>query len=361
MAQYIPGESFGGRLGTALGTGIGSGLQNLAQQKVEELSQRRLQARRGAFWEQLGLPPSVGSLDPGVQKALLDRLEGIGLPQQPTGLQAIQQQATPQKQQELPQITQGIEQVAQAVSDQSKTGSDGIKIGPNQAERRFRQQQELGERKLKFAEEKTKRQEETNLRKEQRIEQQDIDKETAPYYEEVTKGYKAAKQGNKRLDKINGLLEKGNLGIPIINSFLNTIKEGIFGPHGPKLNLDFLKTADAQELEKLVADFLPEAKDFFPGRITDKDLVAFFARLPELTKSGAGNKRVVRSLKAANDEKILRKELADQIIQENNGRRPRNLDQLVEQRGKEQFDKLYEEFVNAAPIPEVFLGGIARY
>lgn len=370
MAQILPGESIGGRIGSALGTGIGSGLQNLATMKMKELARRQI--TQGLQAPTLGFTPAEAQLLSGLDTTSINQIlkQQLARPQQEAYAQAINailgggQQPTTQQQAEQsvfqPELPPtGAQQYSTLPTTQTQKPLSLKGLTEQQATNLAKLS--ASERKIKLEEQKAAREEARHKRKEDYLIQKDIDTETHPYYEKVTKEAEGAEQTNKKLTRIEKLINEGNLGIPVINSFLTAFKEGIVGPHGPKLNLDFLKTADAQEIEKLVADFLPEAKDFFPGRITDKDLAAFFARLPELTKSRAGNLRVVQSIRAANQEKILRKELADKIIEENDGRRPRNIDRLVEQRGKEQFDKLYQEFINLPLIPEKFLGGILRY
>lgn len=90
--------SFGQTIGSALGTGLGSGLQALANMKLQQLQQQQGAQR----WQQAvpGLPSGLAQLiagsPEGVQKSLLDRLEGLqfggGQPQGQVQQQPIAQQ-----------------------------------------------------------------------------------------------------------------------------------------------------------------------------------------------------------------------------------------------------------------------------
>lgn len=369
--QILPQEeTLGSKLGTALGSGINQGLQNLAQMKMQELAKRNVS--RGLQSPILNFSPEEAQMLSNLDSASLNQIikQRLAQPQQESYAQAINALLGGNQQPMENQINTGSQnqQTQQQTDLQNQLFGQQATTTKTPSLKGLTEQQatnlaklSASERKLQLEKDKAAKKELRDMRKEERDIQKDIDTETKPFYDEITKGAKSAEQTNKKLSRMEKLINEGKLGVPIINTVLSTFKEGAFGTFGPKINLDFLKTADAQEFEKLVADFLPEVKDFFPGRVTNQDLTAFFARLPELTKSKAGNLRLINSLKAANAEKLLRKQLTDQIIEQNNGRRPRNLDQLVEKAGKAEFDKLYKEFINAPRILEDFGGGIIKY
>ncbi len=369
--QILPQEeTLGSKLGTALGSGINQGLQNLAQMKMQELAKRNVS--RGLQSPILNFSPDEAQMLSNLDSASLNQIikQRLAQPQQESYAQAINALLGGNQQPMENQINTGSQnqQTQQQTDLQNQLFGQQATTTKTPSLKGLTEQQatnlaklSASERKLQLEKDKAAKKELRDMRKEERDIQKDIDTETKPFYDEITKGAKSAEQTNKKLSRMEKLINEGKLGVPIINTVLSTFKEGAFGTFGPKINLDFLKTADAQEFEKLVADFLPEVKDFFPGRVTNQDLTAFFARLPELTKSKAGNLRLINSLKAANAEKLLRKQLTDQIIEQNNGRRPRNLDQLVEKAGKAEFDKLYKEFINAPRILEDFGGGIIKY
>ncbi len=188
-----------------------------------------------------------------------------------------------------------------------------------------------------------------------------VDKETLPVYEKVNKEAKSSKDNNTRLNRIEELNEKGNLGIPILNSVLKTISKGVFGA---SLDVTGLMTADAQELDKLSSDFIKSAKDLFGARLTDADLSAFMKTIPNLSQTKEGRSRVIKNLKVFNTAASLRKHAMDEIIKERGGTRPRDLESLIEQRVGPQLDALSETFASSpteSKAPNNILGDIANF
>ncbi len=78
-----PLRSLGSSIGSSIGAGLGSGLQQLAQQKLDQFSQRQQIERGSQFWQGLGLPKELAvqfaQAPESVQKSLLDRLEGVNI------------------------------------------------------------------------------------------------------------------------------------------------------------------------------------------------------------------------------------------------------------------------------------------
>jgi hypothetical protein len=117
------------------GTGLGQGLAYLAQSKLDQLTKSHDIKQKGKFWQQIGLP-GMEYQPEGVQKSILDRLEGFSL----GGQQQTQQ---PQMLDQLLGKQEGfnpaeLEQaLAQYQEPQQQQG--GLTIGPNPMERRHRE------------------------------------------------------------------------------------------------------------------------------------------------------------------------------------------------------------------------------
>ncbi len=178
-------------------------------------------------------------------------------------------------------------------------------------------------------------------RKFQIAEQRDIDKETKPFFEKITKESREAKKNDMRLNRMEELVRKGNLAGPLLSSVLETASKGIFG-FG--VDLTGLINADSQEFNKLSKDFLKGAKEIFGSRITDYDAKAFLATVPSLLQSDEGKMRVINNLRIFNDASAVERQAMEQVITENDGRRPRNIESLVDQRSKEILDNLADQF-----------------
>lgn len=186
---------------------------------------------------------------------------------------------------------------------------------------------------------KAHREKETDI---SRREQHRVDKETEPYYKKLTTEAKGAKEANRRLGRMEELVDKGNLPHPLLNSFIKTIGHGVWGIG---FDLDVLAGADAAEFKQLSNEFIEGAKAIFGNRITDNDLKAFMATIPDLSQSDAGKKRIIHNMRQANEAKFIKKQAADQIIRENGGKRPADIEMLVDKRTEKQLDDLAERFI----------------
>jgi hypothetical protein len=73
-------------------------------------------------------------------------------------------------------------------------------------------------------------------------------------------------------------------------------------------------------------------------------LKTFLKTVPNLSQTDEGKKRVINNLRRFNDIAILKREAANQVISENGGRRPRNFEELVDNKIEKQVDKIAQEF-----------------
>ena len=195
------------------------------------------------------------------------------------------------------------------------------------------------------------RKEERDLRKEsleerkfEHTQRKEIDKETLPIYKEINDKAKAARDSNTRLGRMEQLINKGNLTktafyngikalgkIPGVGGYIESIAESFLSP-------------DTQEFEKLSTDFIKDAKQFFGNRITQQEVAMFLKTVPNLSQTNAGKHRVIRNMRIFNEAASLRKKVMDDLIRENNGKRPANLESLVEQVAEPRLNALAEEF-----------------
>jgi hypothetical protein len=170
-------------------------------------------------------------------------------------------------------------------------------------------------------------------------------KETKKFYDTTNGEAKAALNNNLRLNRMEQLIDRADLNSPSTVSFVRTLgKIPWFG-----VDLSSLLTADTQEFEKISKDFLKDAKAIFGSRITDVDLQNFLKTVPDLIQSDEGKLAVIRDLKLMNDGALVRSQAMNQIIRENGGNRPRDLEELVSIRTKPQLDALSEEFIRGEP------------
>lgn len=305
----------GSTLQPRLGTGLGSGIQQLTQSNLD-----RLLGRNNYFQQNMN--------------ELLKDL-GVTSQQKPTSLM------TPEYTSTAPVNAKDIQELKKKSTTQipaltAKEQQEKIKLEA--------QQEKLNKQQIK----------------EERTEQHLINKETKPFYDEISNDASAAKNNIKRLDRMEKISKEGYLGMPVFNSFLRMVSKGIFGLG---IDLSSLMTADAQEFDKLSADFIRDAKKIFGNKITDADLNAFLRTVPTLSQSREGQLRIMHNMRQANKAAELKHKIMSDIIKENNGKRPANLQLLVEERAEPELNKLTEEFERTRPVdmrPTSIAGNIPR-
>jgi chemotaxis protein histidine kinase CheA len=257
---------------------------------------------------------------------------------QPTGeQQAILQAQAQEAQRAEPTLKQQIEQVRN-----QKRALAVANLPVNQAIA-LHQQLENKEKELR-REAREERKEALEERKLSAVEQRYVDKETLPVYKEINDKAKASKDSNIRLGRMEHLINRGQLSntafyngikalgkIPGIGGYIESIAESFLSP-------------DTQEFEKLSTDFIKDAKQFFGNRITQQEVAMFLKTVPNLSQTNAGKHRVIRNMRIFNEAAGLRKKIMDEIIRDNNGKRPANLESLIEERAEPQLNALAEQF-----------------
>ena len=210
-------------------------------------------------------------------------------------------------------------------------------------EKKFDRQMRLKEKNYKLQKRKYISKLDTERRREHIQRQKDIDSDTKETYQQLIKEEKAAKDNDMRLDRMEELNNKGYLGSNIANSAIDMIGRGI-PLLGVKLNVDFLKTADAQEFQKLSMDFLKSVKDIFGARVTQQEVQMFLKTVPTLTQSRDGRAKVIKNLRIFNKATHARFDAMNEIIKENNGERPPNFEAKLEKRASKKLKALAKQF-----------------
>lgn len=183
-------------------------------------------------------------------------------------------------------------------------------------------------------------------RKEEAAENREIRRETEPYFKQVNEEAKAAKASDIRLDRMEELVKRGNLpssriyntlqsaaDIPYVGPLFKAVSSLILNPH-----------PDFQEFEKLSTDFIKDAKKFFGSRVTENEIIAFLKTVPTLSQTDAGKRRVIENLRSFNDIALVKQKAMHDIIKENGGKRPADIEYLVEERTSSEIDKIANKF-----------------
>lgn len=312
-------------LGTALGTGLGAGISGLLQNKIAEIERSKGLQRTREGLQALGVPAGLENLPENLQGLVVKDV--LQRPQRQANLSALQNLFGGAPEQETGSSMQGPSNI---LGNQAGLSSQDF----NNLARLGLQQQKAQQQQKQF---------ET---KEQRIQQHYIDTETKPYYDEITKSYKAAKNTNPVLQRMQTLLNKGNLPNPVFYGLANRVGR----PLG--LNVLALQDADAQEFEKLTNEFLKNAKDIFGSRLTNFDVETFLKGIPTLSQSDEGKQRIINNLRNVNEGALIKERALRQVIAANGGKRPANLDQLVEEIAAPELDQLAENFAEGTSIDQ---------
>lgn len=350
--QAIFDTNAGGRLGASLGTGI----NQLAQHKLANLTQQYEQQRERSEFAK-ALVPVLGqdtanflsNLGPDERKYALQNIGSLmQLNQQPgeqNGMQSLQPQQNQISQQNG---QQGMTQ------DRAKLLQD---IFTSPAEKREREKFDI-----------LKRQQETK-------EKQFNLKETKQYVDNLKGLEKAARDSDLRLERMKRLIDNGNLPNASLWSFLNKIEDAgplaggaagaalghvlpgvghlvgaiVGGLSSPLAGVakSYIKSGspDVEEFEKLSADFVKNAKQYFGNRLTDADLRVFMQTLPSLMQTDAGKKKVIDNLRSLNELAEIEAKAARSIIRKNGGIPPLDIEQQVKDKIKDKIDKVSQRFI----------------
>lgn len=161
-------------------------------------------------------------------------------------------------------------------------------------------------------------------------------KRVADLATEIENEYQAAKNEDIRLDRMGILDEKGNVSTPLLVKALDFIG----------LPIGILNNPDTEEYRKLEADFVRDVSKVFPGgRITNYEIGTYLKTVPTLMNTPEGRKAIYRNRKLLNEAKKLRYNAYSDIVKENNGKKPPNLNLLINERISDKLSEIEEKFM----------------
>jgi hypothetical protein len=170
-----------------------------------------------------------------------------------------------------------------------------------------------------------------------------IDKKTADFADKINTDFEAAQSGNQRLGRMRELINSGKLTGPMWASILDTA-ENFIPMLGVGLNLKGSLSPESQEFDKLSKDFLKDVKKIFGARVTQQEVQQFLKTIPTLSQSDEGKMRVLHNMQLFNEAAAAKKKAYDDILKENRGFRPANIEQAVLNRAKGDLDKIAKKF-----------------
>ena len=378
MVQILDRPDFGTRLGSYLGGNIDQALNQFSQMKLQQILDRQRQAKYSQAFQGLGIPREVANrfamFPEASQKELMKTIsqyapmESIfGTQESPVAQDNIQEAlqgnnkevaAAPERGLRDVLGTQSPQQIAMQplmqkamgpVAQQPANPSIGIAKAQESAPMRQANAAYRPRNAAEAREMRETRREQLMLDKEARLEQIKRDKDYRGYIKDMSEEYKDAEMNDRRLNRMEELIQSKNLTRPRLAAALNTLEHGFWGVG---LNLHSLMSPESQEFDKLSKEFLKNAKNMFGSRITDADLKTFLKMVPDLSQSREGKRRIIHNMRLYNEGVKIRKKTMDEVLKENGGHAPLNLETLVEDRAASELDKLAERFKTGYQKPK---------
>jgi hypothetical protein len=93
-----------------------------------------------------------------------------------------------------------------------------------------------------------------------------------------------------------------------------------------------LKSPETQAFQSLEKEFLKDLKSIFGGKITDREMDTFLRSIPKATNSPEARKMIIDRLDAYYKAKQLKFKVMRQIIKENNGIPPLDLQERIQEK-----------------------------
>lgn len=329
MAIYFEPQRPGLDPAESFGSGLSQALQLLAQNKLQGLQQRNVATGLQALNQQLSPEQAqqLSGLGPELLRPYVSQL--MQAPQQAAFAQALQQLG-------------GYEQIVPQQDGMQLQQQDGEPVEP---------QEGITEKQRAVIPAGITEKQATTLAKlglQQRgqaaKEKALALRETRAFRESALGGMESAKDELHRLDRLINLEKEGKLDSPSKISFLK--QAGI--------DIPALMKEGTQEYVKIVQDFQRGAKDAFGGRVSNFEVEQFLKTLPNLMGTAEGRKRVIANLRYLAEGRKELGETTRDVLKKYKGIPPFDLQILV----SEELDKKREERAERfkknleMPVPE---------
>lgn len=159
---------------------------------------------------------------------------------------------------------------------------------------------------------------------------------SSKYRDKLAAEYEGAQASTNRLKKMTDQAKSGKLSTPLMVKTLDYLG----------IPLGVLHNPDTEQYKKLESDFVKDVTNLFPGTIKNFEIESFMKTIPSLMNSDEGKVLVADSLMLMDEAKIIKYDAMKEILKENNGVVPRNLDMAVNDRTRDQMQDIKEKFLN---------------
>ncbi len=169
---------------------------------------------------------------------------------------------------------------------------------------------------------------------------------TANVADTIVKEYQGAEASKNRLSQMEIAADSKQLPTP---AMVKTME--FFG-----LPLGILSNPLAEGYDKNVNEYIKDVSNYFPGQIRVAEIEPYMKTIPTLMNSDEGKKLIIQNQKLINEQKINAYNAYKEILRENGGKKPPNLDieilERTQQARDEISEKLKENFLNAVEMTQ---------
>ncbi len=164
---------------------------------------------------------------------------------------------------------------------------------------------------------------------------------SAEYAKNIMKEYEGAELSNTRLNQQLALAESGNLPTPSLVKTMDVLG----------VPLSVWSNPASELYEKLTQENVRDVSKIFPGQIKNYEIESYMKTISQLINSDEGKKLIINNQLIANKQKIETGKAYQDIVNENNGRVPRDIQSQVMERTREsrlRNAELYRENIERA-------------
>ncbi len=178
-------------------------------------------------------------------------------------------------------------------------------------------------------------------------------KRSADLADRVVMDYNAAETSKNRLAQMDVAAKSGQLPAPAMVKLMD-----FYG-----VPLSVFTNPLAETYEKNVNEYIKDISNYFPGQIRVAEIEPYMKTIPTLMNSDAGKELIIQNQQLINEQKIAAYDAYKQILKENKGRKPKNLDieilDRTQAKRQEIGDKLKENFERAVQMTKYNLGRVS--
>jgi hypothetical protein len=374
-------KSFGQKLSAGIGRGLETGQKLMDQHKEEKRKQLENQQLQSLVGE------DISGLDPELKKTVLaERLKGQAsskktgdeLAQNRQLLRAIENSrnlepgslsayesdpkmaeitSRPPKEPKKTQASQSIDPNQLKIIKDVRKDPEFLKATPS---KKYQMMTDAGISKENAQAESEIAAEEYKAEIGKQKEVKDLEykyhKESEDYDKELIKNTKVAKKQLSTVKDIEKVLQKGEVGPRSLASVFSGL-----GTVGDKISKALL-SKDESTLLSSIPQLLEGWKDIFGVRLSDADLALLENKLPDIGKTPSANKAVLNIIKKYADQTLLRSQIAKEIKNKNNGLRPLQYEEKIEERYDEMSApvKLISPRGNEIEVPAYQVGAAIK-